>query len=188
MLLSFPSVGTTYCFDTQYPLEGGSLRVTTWPSTEIQCQFELSDGSLYFGGTNGIRQYSSLYTDDTAAYTMRLNMPHRVLSEESVLFMGKELDVVTDGGNANVVVLKWSYDWSDNYYQRSITLSAASTAEFGEAEFGEDEFGATAGLGSDHIEIKESGRNISIGMETDINGATLAVQAFNLHVITGRIY
>lgn len=191
VLLSFPTSSQTYCFSTDCPMEEeGALCATLWVSTEILCQYELNDGTLYFGGTDGIRVYSGDYTEDGAAYTQRLYLPHNSLGVNHVIKIAKELDIVTEGGDGNTVALKWAYDWSTDYNTSSVTLEGSGAAEFGPTggEFGTSEFGGTGGIGINHTQITGSGNNISIGIETDVSGAEVAIQELNLHTIMGRVY
>ena len=58
ILLVFPSLSVTYCFDTRFPLQDGSYRVTTWTAIDPLCFANLIDDTLYLGVSNGIGEYS----------------------------------------------------------------------------------------------------------------------------------
>lgn len=187
MIVFFPDAQLAYVFDTQFPLDDGSYRVTTWPGITNYCAYELIDGSLYFGADNGIMEYSGDYTDEGAGYLMRMYTPHSSLGSPHILKIGKEIDVTTEGGNGYIVVVSWAYDWSTNYKTRSYTIVSSDAAEFGLGEFGIAEFGATAGIYLDHVKLAGSGRNISFALEAEINGSNLALQEINVHTLIGRI-
>jgi hypothetical protein len=187
----FPDSQLAYVMDTQFPLEDGSFRITTWTGITNYCAYELIDGTLYLGGTDGIMEYSADYTDEGAAYTMRLYTPHTSLQTPHILKIGKELDITTEGGNGYVVSVLWAYDWGTNYKSRTYTITSADAADFGAGttggEFGVSEFGAAAGIYLDHVKMAGSGRNVSFAIEADINGSDLALQEINVHTLIGRI-
>lgn len=187
IILSFPSSSTHYIFDTQFPLEDGSFRTTTWDGITQYCAFELANGSLYFGSTDGIMEYSDAYTDEGIGYDMAMYTPFSQIGQPYMLKIGKELDVVTEGGSDSSFSVKWAYDYNDTYKTASVSLAAVTSAEFGVGEFAVAEFGAYSGTDINHIKITGSGRDISIGMESTINGGSLSLQEIDIHMIIGRV-
>ena len=186
LILDMPSARTAYVFDTAFPFEDGALRVTTWPNITSYCSYELRDGTLLFGSTNGLMQYSTLYTDETVSYSMRLYIPHSYLGTPYITKVGKEIDVITEGGESYVVTVGWSYDWSTSYKTVNYTLDASGASEFGNAEFGLDEFGTASGVDNNSVKIDGSGRNVSLAVTASVSGSELAIQEINLHSIIGR--
>lgn len=184
----FPANQIAVVFDTQFPLEGGSLRVTTWPSITNYCGYETEAGLLYFGGTDGIMVYSDAYTDEGGTYTWRAATPHSYMDTGHTLKMGKELDTTTEGGNAYSVSVGWAWDYSEAYTTRTFTVVGGEAVEWGTAEFGVAEFGAGAGVILTHVKMNGSGRNLAFKVECSINGEFIALQEINVHNLVGRIY
>lgn len=175
-----------YVFDIQFPLQDGSWRTTVWTEFTPRCGVETIAGNLYFGDTNGIRQYAD-YQDDGAAYTMAIRAPHKQYTEQMVLLMPKNVSVVTEGGSVNTANVEWSFDYDTIYNSLSYTTPGATKHEWGTAEFGIAEFSGGADTFRKKLNLTGSGLNLSYGWSCPINGSALAVQEVDIHMITGRV-
>jgi hypothetical protein len=189
VLLMCPLYSFTWCFDTLMPLEDGSFRTTTWSSIELKCGHYTEDGTLYFGSTDGIMQYNDNYIDYTSsAYEMRYYSWYQDFGDAVRIKIPKGADITTEGGSGLQISFVYSYNYTDAYKTSYISLPEYTEAEYGEGEFGEAEFGGSIlSVSRNHINLRGSGRNISIGLEATINGDGLAIQEMNVHSVLGRM-
>lgn len=189
VLLMIPSLSFTWCFDASFPLEDGSWRTTTWSNVTLQAGYASSDGTLYLGSTNGIMQYSNDYVDNESdSYVMIFYSWYQDFDAPVNIKIPKGADITTQGGSGLTMQFLYSFDFTDSYIQRSIVLPTYTDSEFGTAEFGDAEFaGSSASINRNHINLRGSGRNISVGLEANINGDGLALLEMNVHSVLGRI-
>lgn len=186
-LLSFPSQNLTYVFDTRFPLEDGSLRATQWIDRSITAFYVLDDCTVYMGGTNGILEYSTDYTDEGSTYPLRYYTHPLDFGQPSTLKILKEIDLIMEGGDSYTIAIKWAFDFAGTYRTGTVRTSSGTAAEFGISEFSIGEYGGGAGVSSKQIKAGGTGRKVTIGIETDISTAEFAVQEMNVHAILGRI-
>ena len=56
--VTFPEINTTYCLDTKQILENGSMKITKWKASRIQCGVRAATGYTYYGGVGGMYKYT----------------------------------------------------------------------------------------------------------------------------------
>ena len=186
-VLSFPTSSIAYCFDMKVPLENGASRATTW-SLIPKAQCSAKDGSLYFGFAGYVGKYSG-YIDRTSTYRMSYYTTWIDFAPEVLISILKKILVTLKGLSGQSVILKWGYDYIQNYFSETPPLSTlGASAEYGIAEFGIAEF--QSGLG-DIQQVKVngsgSGKVIQFGFEADINNAQVSIQRIDLYAKTGRL-
>ena len=188
-LVSFLSQDVTYCFDLKGRLENGAYRVTRWPSSLFRAFDRSLDGTLYVGTTAGVATYTG-YDDDDVAYRFRYYSPSLTYGDSSKTKMLKKMIPTIVGGADAAVVLKWAYDFSEEFSSQVITIGSTSsnTAYFGVSEYSTAaEY--TGGTLTSRLKANTtgSGSTVTIGIEADINGFPLSLQEINTQALIGKI-
>jgi hypothetical protein len=185
-LLSFPTSGVTYVFDTRFgKLQDGSLRTTTWSSIEITAAYATED-ALYFGNSDGVCKYTG-YIDDASTYQFSYYSHPQTFGSAATLKFPKQLDFYVIGGANQSGILAWGFNYTGTYKTKAVTFTGGTGAEWGTAEFSVDEYVASAELTQPHVNTTGSGKSISVGFECTINGNSTALQEINLQTLLGRI-
>lgn len=186
-LLNFPSLQTTYCIDNRGQSEDGAHRVTTWSGIVPLSCYRTQAGVLYLGKLNGIAQYSG-YVDGTEPYLLEYFSNPLGFGQPAVLKFLKKfaLTVITD--SSMDVVLNWSFDYSAAYIKRTITLTAATGAEFGIAEYSIGEYGGGGDIMRPAVNASGSGSLVTVGIQVSINGGAFSIQQLDILALLGRLY
>lgn len=201
--LIFTGSDEIYVFDFTMPAEGLPARITRWPDTGMTSGMRLSTGANFFGGPGGLYELTGNVdkissgggdgsTSDAVIlwkyYTHPLNFGEA--SREKFL---KQIDTIFVGDTTQLIELHWSFDFlTASPNERDKNVLFASLEEYGTDE-GAAEYGISEYSGSQqvrklvHWNVWGSGRNVRIGWESSINGATLALQELNVQATIGRI-
>ena len=188
VLLNFTALGVVYCFDTRFPLEDGSFRATTWSSIQPLCFTSLSTESLYIGVSTGIAEYST-YLDNATSYQLSYYSHPLSFGSTSNLKFLKKINLTTFDGAEATVVLNWAYDYSGNYTKQAYTLPKSNVGQYNISEFNtEAEYSSSIALiNRQKINASGQGTVVSVGVETTVEGNTIAIQELNIHALLGRI-
>jgi hypothetical protein len=186
-LLSMPSVGFTYCFDTRGMLENGAAKSTIWTGIKPTAFCVTANRDLYLGQNGYIGKYED-YTDNGTAYRWSYYTTYFNLDQPSILKILKKIGLTVIGGGAQVVTIKWGFDYSSDYNSSTIVLAGSTIYEYGIAEYGIAEY--TNGIAIDVAKFNASGtgKTLQIGFESDINGYPLSVQKVDVAVKTGKSF
>ena len=188
-LLNLPTNNVVYCFDTRALLDNGAYRVTRWTTNKHYSFAVTQDDKLLVGNTAGISEYDG-YLDNDDTYIVRyFSNPMSFGDPSHIKFLKKIVPTVIGGSGAEVVI-KWSYDFLDDYKAQTFVLNSGNEAYFTVAKFNE---GAEFSSGQDLITTKRinatgSGNLVTVGMECTVNGAELSLQEFNIQATIGRTY
>ena len=184
----FPNQDISYVFDTKRQLEDGSYRATTWTSMGALCFTNLIDDTLYIGTSIGISTYSG-FNDDTATYVLTYSSHPLTFGNSSTLKFLKKINVTTFNGADALVTLSWAYDYATAYKKRSYTLPATSVAQYGESEYNEGaEYSTSITLiNREKVNANGQGTAVSVGLETTIDGNSIAIQELNIQALVGKI-
>ena len=184
----FPNQDISYVFDTKRQLEDGSYRATTWTSMGALCFTNLIDDTLYIGTSTGISTYSG-FNDDTATYVLSYSSHPLTFGNSSTLKFLKKINVTTFNGADALVTLSWAYDYATAYKKRSYTLPATSVAQYGESEYNEGaEYSTSITLiNREKVNTNGQGTAVSVGLETTIDGNSIAIQELNIQALVGKI-
>jgi hypothetical protein len=190
-LLSTPSTGAVWCFDTKAYLPDGSARVTTWDSIEPTSFLSRRDGSLYIGKNGYIGVYST-YQDNASSYRMMYYTNHADLGDQNVTSILKRLSVVVIGGTDQPLIFKWGFDFQTNYLSETAFIPTQQVAYYGVAEYGDNatviaEYSKGISLQTLRVNATGSGKIVQTGYETDINGASLSIQKIEVQAKNGKI-
>lgn len=184
-LLSFPTSETIYCFDMRGRLENGAARTTRWSSINHRGMVSASDGSIYFGHSTGIAEYSG-YLDDGATYRMLYYTNYFDFDQPTVTKILKSIGITLIGGSGQAFTIKAGVDYSDEYRSYNASVKQTALSEYNIAEYNVGEY--TGGGGSDRLKlaIGGSGSVIQLGFETEISGDEVSIQKFDLYIKQGR--
>lgn len=190
-LLTLPTAGQVYVFDTRVALQDGSSRVTTWTQIEPTALCSLRDGTLLIGKTGYVGSYSG-YSDDTASYRMQYYTNHADLGDVSITSIVKRISAVVIGGSDQVVTIKWGYDFSENYLSENESIPTQGISEYGIAEYGANGSPVAYYAGGITIQTLQtqasgSGKVVQTGYEADIDGFGLSIQQIEILAKRGRI-
>ena len=186
-LITLPSLGLVYCFDTKQQLQDGSSRVTTWNNISPKSFLYTSSKQLLIGKEGYLGEYKN-YQDNGSSYRMSYFTNHTDLGAPSVSTTLKKLSVVVIGGTNQYVTMKWGYDFKENYYSQSVGIPEQSVSYYGIAEYN------TTAQYANGIALQTlvayptgSGKVIQTGYEADINGSALSIQKIEIQAKNGKI-
>lgn len=185
-LLSLPTLGVVYCFDTKSMLPDGASRVTLWNGLQPSSFCFMRDGSLLIGKAGYIGKYTG-YQDNGSSYRMMYYTNHTDLGEPSVTTVLKKLQVVVIGGSNQNLTVKWGYDFSSNYQSQVTSIPTASAAYYGVSEYGVAEYVGGVILTTLVAYPTGSGKVVQTGYEADINGTPLSIQKLEIHSKNGKV-
>ena len=188
VLLNFPELGVVYTFDTRFPLQDGSYRATTWSHMNPLCFAETSVEKLYVGVLDGIAEYTG-YTDNNTAYLLSyFSHPLSFGSTSNLKFL-KKINLTTFDGAEATVVLNWAYDYSGAYTKQAYVLPKSNVGQYNISEFNtEAEYSSSIALiNRQKINASGQGTVVAVGVETTVEGKSIAIQELNIHALLGRI-
>ncbi len=186
-LITVPSLGIVYCFDTKQQLQDGSSRVTTWNGITPKSFFYTSDKDLLIGKEGYLGEYGT-YQDNGVSYRMSYFTNHTDLGAPSVSSALKKLSVVVIGGTNQYVTIKWGYDFKENYYSQSASIAEQSVSYYGIAEYNTtDEYADGIILQTLVAYPTGAGKVVQTGYEADINGSALSIQKIEIQAKNGKI-
>lgn len=184
-LLSLPTTGLTYCFDTRGTLENGSARTTIWNHINPTAFFVTEARQLYVGQEGHIGVYGN-YADNGVSYRMSYYTNFFDLDKPTTLKIIKKIGLVAIGGAAQPLTVKWGTDYTTNYDSSTITLTSVPVSEYGIAEYGIGEYSSGIDLDSVKFNASGTGRVLQIGFESDINSYPLSIQKVDIGVKLGK--
>jgi hypothetical protein len=184
-LLSLPSTGFTYCFDTRGSLENGAARTTIWKQIKPTAFCVTQDRQLYIGKDGYIGKYNG-YEDNGATYRMSYFTNYFDFDSAAQIKVLKKINVTAIGGSAQPIAVKWGYDYTRNYFSRGITLDRVQVFEYGTAEYGIATYTNGIALDIARIPASGSGTVLQLGFESDIDGTPLSIQKIDFALKQGK--
>ena len=188
VLLNFPVLGVVYAFDTRFPLQDGSYRATTWSHMSPLCFTSTSTDKLYIGVSSGVAEYTG-YTDNDTGYLLSyFSHPLSFDSTSNLKFL-KKINLTTFDGAEATVVLNWAYDYSGSYTKQAYVLPKSNVGQYNISEFNtEAEYSSSIALiNRQKINASGQGTVVAVGVETTVEGKSIAIQELNIHALLGRI-
>ena len=190
-LLSTPSVGGVFCFDTKAYLPDGAARATTWDSITPTAFLSRRDGSLYIGKNGYIGLYGT-YQDYQSSYRMLYYTNHADLGNQNQTSILKKLSIVVIGGTNQVVVFKWGFDFKTNYLSADDSIPSQGESFYNIAEYGANatvvaEYSDGVALQTLTVSASGAGKVVQTGYETDINGTALSIQKIEIQAKNGKV-
>lgn len=187
-LLHFPSSATTYCFDTRQVMQDGSSRVTSWTSIDPDCFCETRERDFYIGKLGYIGNYSG-YLDGESEYRFSYYTTWIDFGDPIRTSILKRIILTIIGGSNQPIVFKWAYDFVQNYFSQTKTLSGIATeAEYNIAEYNTTaEYAANVAANVISVNGGGTGRLIQFGFEAQINSKPISIQRIDAYTKEGRL-
>lgn len=185
----FPSQDQSYVFDTKRQIQDGSYRVTTWTSMGALCFTNLIDDTLFIGTSGGISTYSGFNDNASATYVLNYSSHPLTFGNSSTLKFLKRINVTTFNGASALVTLSFAYDYATAYKKRSYTLPSTNVAQYGIAEYNltAEYSNSITLINREKVNAAGQGAAVSVGLETTVNGNSIAIQELNIQALVGRI-
>jgi hypothetical protein len=190
-LLTLPIAKQVYVFDTKAQLQDGSARVTTWDSIEPTALLARRNGDLLIGKNGYVGKYGT-YLDHASSYRFQYYTNYADLGDANVTSILKKISVVVIGGTNQIFTIKWSYDFSGQYYSSQATIPISSVAEYGMAEYGAN--GIPVAYYSTGIQIgtligqaSGFGKVVQTAYEIEINGSAISIQKIEIQAKNGKL-
>jgi len=183
-IISFPTSGVCYCFDSRTLLQNGASRATLWRLT-VNAFCATVSRALYLGKAGYIGNYTG-YLDNGNTYRMYYYTNWFDMGSPTTEKILKKVGITFIGGRGVAVAIKWAFDYSQSYQNTTYTLANPAVAEYGIAEYGIAEYTAGVVFDNSTTQLGGTGRLIQLGIEAMINGSELSVQKMDCYVKQGR--
>jgi hypothetical protein len=183
-LITFPSSGTTYCFDTRKSLPDGSARVTTW-SLVPTAMFSNRAKELLTGHAGFVGSYLG-NLDKTSTYRMAYYSNHFDLGTPSQVKLLKKVGFTIVGASGVSLALKYGFDYTNSHRSLPFSLATLTPSEYGIAEYGIAEYESGIVFDNQKIQAGGSGNVLQIGLEVEINSFEISVQKLDVFCKVGR--
>ena len=186
-LLTLPTTGYTYCFDTRSTLPNGGARVTVWTQITPKSFLSRSDNKLIIGKTGYIGVYQN-YSDNGTSYRMTYKTNHFDLDKPTNIKMLKKLGWVLIGGTNQNISVQYGFNYTETLRGVAINLPSEVVSEYNVSEYGIGEYTDGVILDDVYVNCGGSGEVIQIGMEADIYGTFVSIQKIDLYCKLGKIH
>jgi hypothetical protein len=186
-LLTIQDSNLIFCFDVRTPLQDGSFRVTTWSGIEPKAYANKAAGGFYMGLSSGLVEYAG-FLDGTSSYEMEYFSNPLDFGSPGVIKMLKKVNLLVEGGADAQCVLKWSYDYSENYKTQNFKFDSYNSGEFNVSEYNTTaEYAGGVNLNTKKTNATGSGTVVSFGVTATIDDTSFAIQKIDLLTMTGRL-
>jgi len=185
-LLTCPTAGKVFCFDTKATLEDGSYRVTIWDSIAPQSFCSRRNGDLLIGKTGYVTKYTG-YQDDTSAYRMQYYTNNADLGNDGQTSIIKKIKVLVVGGSNQAISIFWGYDFSSSYRSQTVSIPTQSVSEYGIGEYNIAQYATGIVLKELTAYGSGSGKIVQTGFEININGSPISFQKIEIQTKIGKL-
>ena len=190
-LLTTPTTGGVFCFDTKAYLPDGAARATTWDSITPTAFLSRRDGTVYIGKNGYIGLYNT-YQDHQSSYRLLYYTNHADLGNQNQTSILKKLSIVVIGGTNQTVTFKWGFDFKTNYLSDNTVIPSQGESYYNIAEYGANatvvaQYSDGVALQTLSVSASGSGKVVQTGYETDINGTELSIQKIEIQAKNGKI-
>ena len=184
-LLALPSTGNTYCFDTRGALDNGASRATIWRDINPTAFCVLANRELYLGQEGYIGRYYA-YQDNGSTYRMAYYTNYFDMGNPTALKILKKINIISIGGSEQAIVIKWGYDYTDNYNSGVVVLDKQEVFEYGIAEYAIATFNNGIVLDTAQMQTSGNGKVVQLGFESDLSGSPLSIQKIDFSIKLGK--
>jgi hypothetical protein len=185
-LLTCPTAGKVFCFDTKVTLEDGSYRVTMWDSIAPQSFCSRRNGDLLIGQTGFVTKYTG-YQDNTSAYRMEYYTNNADLGNDGQTSIIKKIKILVVGGSNQAISIFWGYDFSSSYQSQTVSIPTQSVSEYGIGEYNIAQYATGIILEELTAYGSGSGKVVQTGFEININGSPISFQKIEIQTKTGKL-
>jgi len=184
-LLCLPDSNLVYCFDLRGRLDNGSFRVTKWPSVGFKSFARDRDGTVYIGTTAGIGKYDG-FDDNNVSYIFRYSSPGLTFGDPSKIKILKKIRPTIIGGNDADIILSWTYDFSVQANTSRFRVGTSTPGFYGESEYTTVDFTLGDLISRKSLNCTGNGTVITVGLQTEVNGASISLQEMNVLALIGK--
>lgn len=184
-LLCLPDSNLVYCFDLRGRLENGSFRVTKWPSVKFKSFARDRDGTIYIGTTAGIGKYDG-FDDNNLSYIFRYSSPGLTFGDPSKIKILKKIRPTIIGGNNADIILSWTYDFSVQANTSRFRVGTSTPGFYGVSEYTTVDFTLGDLISRKSLNCTGNGTVITVGLQTEVNGASISLQEMNVLALIGK--
>lgn len=189
-LLSLPTPGKVFCFNTKGKLEDGSYRVTEWDASHRAYSRTIS-GLLYIAlvsGAGGKLGTYAGYTDNGTTYNFDYTSAWLDFGEDAAQYIKilKNLTAILYVSSSATIVLKWDLDFQGDFDTRTLTVFAPGTSEWNVMEWGIGEWSGGLALRKIQSQAAGSGQYVRLGMQAGVTGQT-SLQELTMFTKIGRM-
>lgn len=184
-LLSLPSTGNTYCFDTRGVLENGASRTTIWRNINPTAFCYMENRELWMGQAGYIGKYTG-YNDNGSSYRMSYYTNYFDMGDPTAIKILKKINVITIGGSNQVLAIKWGYDYTNNYKSGTVQLATQAVSEYGVGEYGIATYNNGIVLDTVKMQTSGTGKVVQLGFESDISNNPLSIQKIDFSIKMGK--
>ena len=184
-LLCLPDSNLVYCFDLRGRLENGSFRVTKWPSVKFKSFARDRDGTVYIGTTAGIGKYDG-FDDNNLSYIFRYSSPGLTFGDPSKIKILKKIRPTIIGGNDADIILSWTYDFSVQANTSRFRVGTSTPGFYGVSEYTAVDFTLGDLISRKSLNCTGNGTVITVGLQTEVNGASISLQEMNVLALIGK--
>lgn len=184
-LLSLPSTGNTYCFDTRGVLENGSSRTTIWRNINPTAFCYMQNRELWMGQAGYIGKYTG-YNDNGSSYRMAYYTNYFDMGDPTALKILKKVNITSIGGSNQSLAIKWGYDYTDNYKSGTVQLATQAVSEYGIGEYGIATYNNGIVLDTSKMQTSGTGKVVQLGFESDISNNPLSIQKIDFSIKLGK--
>lgn len=185
--ITFPTTNKSYCFDMRAPLADGASRVTTWTNINPTAFLAASNRKLYLGKAGYVATYSGSL-DDIATYRMTYYTTWVDFGNPIQKSILKKIIYTLIGAKNQPVIVKWAFDYIQNYRSQVVSISGAQTSsEYGIAEYGIAQYTDGVIVALVNSSAGGVGRVVQFGLEADINGSAVSIQKVEALTKDGKL-
>jgi hypothetical protein len=185
-LLTCPTAGKVFCFDTKVTLEDGSYRVTIWDSIAPKSFCSRRNGDLLIGQTGFVTKYTG-YQDNSSAYRMEYYTNNADLGNDGQTSIIKKIKILVVGGSNQAISIFWGYDFSSSYQSQTVSIPTQSVSEYGIGEYNIAQYATGIILEELTAYGNGSGKVVQTGFEININGSPISFQKIEIQTKTGKL-
>lgn len=185
-IISFPTNNQVFYFDIRKVRKDGSAPVFEWNNITPTALASIKNKTLILGKSGYIGVYGG-YTDNGASYDISYFTAWLSFDSPYTDKILKRIKTTVAGNINTSFIVKWSYDYTGNYYNAFQTITNPSVAEYGISEYGIAEYSTNVAINELSSPGQSVGKMLQVGITATINGAFLALQRFDVLVKMGRM-
>lgn len=174
-----------WAFDTKFPLQDGTLRVSKWNGIAPRSWHFASDNELYIGKEGVIGKYNT-HLDNTSMYSMRWTSNWSRLQADQLKFI-KQVEAILAHTGQYQITFSLGYDYVTSVFTSSATSgTAGGVSEYAIAEWGIGQWGASKNHNRVRAAGGRSGLYVQVGISVGINNVAVSIQNLRLLLKLGR--
>ena len=185
-LISFPTNNQCFWFDIRKVRDDGSAPCFYWNNIKPFSLLSSKDKTLYIGKIGVIGKYFG-YMDNTSTYDMAYYTAWLSFGANYIDKILKRIKTTVAGNISAVFNVKWSYDYSGQYFSQSQTISSNTVSQWGISEYNIAEYNSGIAINELSSPGSSIGKMIQVGFTSTVNGASFAIQRFDVLVKKGRM-